>query len=263
MRNALGRTIATLVVTPAVLGLTAVAVGAEPTPKPSPSSTSLDPTVLIQLPGADGKGPSSSIVLLIGLTVLTVAPSILLMCTSFTKIIVVLSLTRNALGLASTPPNQVLAGLALFLSLFIMSPVLTQVKDDAITPYMDGKIEFSEAYNRGAAPMKEFMLKQTRQEDLALMVKASKQDKPKNPSDVSMSTLVPAFMISELRAAFIIGFVLFIPFLIIDMLVGATLMSVGMMMVPPSMVALPFKLLMFVLIDGWGLLVTSLVSSYS
>jgi flagellar biosynthesis protein FliP len=257
---ALRRTLGTLVLTPAVLTLTAVAAGAEPKPKPSASLT--DPSIQIQLPGAQGSGPGTAVTLLIALTVLSIAPAVLLMTTAFTKIVVVLSLTRNALGVMTAPPNQVLAGLALFLSLFIMGPVLTDIKEKAVDPYMSGDMTFSQAYDKGSKPLHEFMLKQTRQEDLALMIKASGQEKPANPASVTMTTLVPAFMISELRAAFIIGFVIFIPFLIIDMLVGATLMSVGMMMVPPAMIALPFKLLMFVLVDGWGLIVTALVGSY-
>lgn len=222
-----------------------------------------DPSVEIVLPGTDGQGPSPAIMTLLALTVLAVAPAALLMCTSFTKIVVVLSLTRNALGLQGVPPNQVLAGLALFLSLFIMSPVLSTVNEVALQPYLSGDISFSEAFDRGKVPLEGFMIRNTRPEELALMVKVSGEEPPETPQDVSLTTLIPAFMLSELRAAFIIGFVIFLPFLVIDMVVSAGLMSVGMMMLPPVMVSLPFKLLLFVMVNGWGLIVTSLVSSYA
>lgn len=185
-----------------------------------------------------------------------------MLCTSFTKIIVVLSLTRNALGLQSIPPNQVLVGLALFLSLFIMSPTLSAVNKDGVQPYLHNQMTASQAYDAGVQPLKEFMLKQTRKDDLASMISASKQAKPESPKDVSMTTLVPAFVLSELRAAFIIGFVIFIPFLVIDLVVSSSLMSMGMMMLPPSMISLPFKLLLFVMVDGWALIAHSLITSY-
>jgi flagellar biosynthetic protein FliP len=222
-----------------------------------------DNTVTVDLPGAtDGTGPNGSVVLLLALTVLAIAPAILLLTTSFTKIIVVLSLTRNALGLQGVPPNQVLAGLALFLSLFVMGPVVSQVNEEALQPYLNGSATFSQSVDAAKKPMSEFMLKNTRPEELALMVKVSKEEAPATKADVSLTTLIPAFILSELRAAFIIGFVIFVPFLVIDLVVSAGLMSVGMMMLPPVMVSLPFKLLLFVLVDGWGLVVTSLVSSY-
>jgi flagellar biosynthetic protein FliP len=208
------------------------------------------------------KAPSSSVTVILAMTVLSVAPALLLMCTSFTKIIVVLSLTRNALGLQSVPPNQVLAGLALFLSLFVMGPVLTQVNHDGIQPYLKGDKTTTAAYNDGVKPLRSFMLAHTRKDELALLIKVSKQEKPAKPADVSISTLIPAFVLSELRSAFIIGFVIFVPFLVIDIVVSATLMSLGMMMLPPVMISLPFKLLLFVLVNGWGLVVTALVQSY-
>jgi flagellar biosynthetic protein FliP len=243
-----------------VLGLTALVVDGGPA---SAATTPASPTtVTIDLPGSNGSGPNSSIVLLLTLTVIAVAPAILLLTTSFTKIIVVLSLTRNALGLQGVPPNQVLAGLALFLSLFIMAPVVSQVNEDSLQPYLAGDTTFSQAFDAAKAPMEEFMLKNTRPEELALMVKVSKEAPPATPADVSLTTLIPAFVLSELRAAFIIGFVIFVPFLVIDMVVSAGLMSVGMMMMPPVMVSLPFKLLLFVMVNGWGLVVTALVSSY-
>ena len=219
--------------------------------------------VSINLPDLVGdEGPSSAIVVLLSLTVLDVAPALLLMVTSFTKIIVVLSITRNALGLQGVPPNQVLAGLAIFLSLFVMSPVLTLVNTDALQPYLDGTISFGEAFDLGRVPLEEFMLANTRPEELALMVQVSSETPPATPADVSLTTLVPAFILSELRAAFIIGFVIFLPFLIIDMVVSSSLMSVGMIMLPPVLVSLPFKLLLFVLVDGWALIISSVVGSY-
>ncbi len=225
--------------------------------------TPANPTVTIELPGQNGgSGPNSSIVMLLALTVLAVAPAVLLLTTSFTKIIVVLSLTRNALGLQGVPPNQVLAGLALFLSLFVMGPVVSQVNEEALQPYLAGDKTFSQAFDSAKVPMESFMLKNTRPEELALMVKVSKEPAPATKEDVSLTTLIPAFILSELRAAFIIGFVIFVPFLVIDMVVAAGLMSVGMMMMPPVMVSLPFKLLLFVMVNGWGLVVTALVSSY-
>ncbi|WP_395640519.1 flagellar type III secretion system pore protein FliP [Pseudolysinimonas sp.] len=207
--------------------------------------------------------PSTSVVVLIGITLLSVAPALLLMMTSFTKIFVVLSMTRNALGLTTVPPNQVLAGLTLFLSLFIMWPVLTEVNTDAVQPYLDGSMSFGSAVDAALQPLSQFMLAHTREEDIALMTRAAGLDNPSNASAVPIQTLVPAFMISELRAAFIIGFVIFVPFLVIDLVVSSALMAMGMMMLPPVMVSLPFKILLFIMVDGWGLLVTNLVGSYS
>ena len=207
--------------------------------------------------------PSTSVVVLIGITLLSVAPALLLMMTSFTKIFVVLSMTRNALGLTTVPPNQVLAGLTLFLSLFIMWPVLTEVNAAAVEPYLAGSMSFGEAVDAALGPLAEFMLAHTREEDIALMTRAAGLDNPADLTSVPIQTLVPAFMISELRAAFIIGFVIFVPFLVIDLVVSSALMAMGMMMLPPVMVSLPFKILLFILVDGWGLLVTNLVGSYA
>ncbi|WEO79304.1 flagellar type III secretion system pore protein FliP [Cryobacterium sp. SO2] len=229
---------------------------ATPTPAATPGTG-----LTVEINGPDG-APSSAIVTLIGITLLSVAPALLLMMTSFTKIFVVLAMTRNALALPSIPPNQVLAGLALFLSLFIMAPVLTDINTDALQPYLNGTMTFDDAVNTGSEPLRTFMLAHTREEDLALMVRASDQPNPANPAAVSLLTLIPAFMISELRAAFIIGFVIFIPFLVIDLVVSAALMSMGMMMLPPVMISLPFKILLFILVDGWGLIITTLVNSY-
>jgi flagellar biosynthetic protein FliP len=232
---------------------------ARPTGPAGPSAPSS--TVSVSINGVNGK-PSQSIVIILMMTVIAVAPAALMLMTSFTKIIVVLSLTRNALGLQTVPPNQVLVGLALFLSLFIMGPTLSAVNSNAVQPYLHNQMTFSQAYDAGVQPLKGFMLKQTRKDDLASMISASKEEKPATPNDVSMATLIPAFVLSELRAAFIIGFVVFIPFLVIDLVVSSSLMSMGMMMLPPSMISLPFKLLLFVMVDGWGLIAHSLISSY-
>jgi flagellar biosynthetic protein FliP len=217
-----------------------------------------DPSITVGLPGE----PSRVVQIIVLITVLGVAPSLLLLCTSFTKIVVVLSLTRSALGTMSIPPNQVLVGLALFLSLFVMGPTLDQMQSEGLKPYLDGTKTSTQAYRDGVVPLRTFMLAHTRDEELALMVKAADQPLPKDRTSVDLRTLVPAFVLSELRAAFIIGFVVFLPFLVVDIVVSAVLMSLGMVMLPPSLVSLPFKLLLFVLVDGWSLIVTTLVTSY-
>ena len=206
--------------------------------------------------------PSTSITLILAITVLSVAPSVLLLATSFTKIIVVLGLTRNALGLPSSPPNQVLTGIALFLTLFVMGPVFSDINDVAVQPYMDGTMTVSQAYDAGVVPLRSFLLENTREDELKLMINLTGEEKPADESEVSMTTLIPAFVLSELKSAFIIGLVIFIPFLVLDMLVSASLMAMGMMMVPPTIVSLPFKLLLFVVVDGWALITTALVGSY-
>jgi flagellar biosynthetic protein FliP len=215
-------------------------------------------SVTVSVPGQQSQ--ALQIILLV--TVLGVAPAILLLCTSFTKIVVVLSLTRSAIGTPSIPPNQVLVGLALFLSLFIMGPTIDQVQQQAIKPYTAGTINVTQAYRKATVPIQTFMLKYTRPEELALMTKAAGEKLPANRDDVDLRTLVPAFVLSELRGAFIIGFVIFVPFLVIDVVVAAILMSLGMVMLPPSLVSLPFKLLLFVLVDGWTLIITTLIGSY-
>ena len=231
-----------------------------PTGPTTPKTPSLpsDPSVTVSVPGKQGQ--ILPIILLV--TVLGVAPAVLLLCTSFTKIVVVLSLTRSALGTPSIPPNQVLVGLALFLSLFVMGPTVDLVQKQAIQPYSAGKIDATQAYRAATVPLRSFMLKHTRDEELALMTKAADQERPQTRADVDMRTLIPAFVLSELRGAFIIGFVIFIPFLVVDIVVAAILMSLGMVMLPPSLVSLPFKLLLFVLVDGWSLIVTTLLGSY-
>ncbi len=239
-----------------------------PTPPVAPSGaptsdplTGDQPTVSIDINGVDGK-PSSSIVVILAITALSVAPALLLMTTSFTKIFVVLSITRNALGLTAVPPNQVIAGLALFLSLFVMGPVLSEVNDLGVQPYLAGEVTQQQAFEDGVEPLREFMLDHTRAEDLALVTRAADRPNPENRGDTPLLTLIPAFVLSELRAAFIIGFVVFVPFLVIDLVVSAALMSMGMMMLPPVTVSLPFKLLLFVLVDGWGLVITAVIGSY-
>jgi flagellar biosynthetic protein FliP len=196
------------------------------------------------------------------LTILSLAPAMLVMVTSFTRIVVVLSLVRQALGLHSMPPNQVVVGIALFLTFFVMSPVWQQVNRDAIQPYVAEEISEKEAMTRAIAPIRSFMLRQTREKDLALFMDISKREKPKNASEIPTLVIVPAFVTSELKTAFQIGFFIYIPFLILDMVVASVLLSMGMLMLPPMMIVLPFKLLLFVLVDGWYLLVGSLVKSF-
>jgi len=215
------------------------------------------------LPAAGGgQNYTLSLQTLILLTSLTFLPAALLMMTGFTRIIIVLSLLRQALGTQSAPPNQVMVGLALFLTFFVMSPVIDKIYSDAYQPLSENKISMQEALDKGSAPLKEFMMKQTREGDLALFVKMAQIEKIETPQQVPLLVLVPAFMTSELKTAFQIGFAVFIPFLIIDMVVASVLMAMGMMMVSPSIVALPFKLMLFVLVDGWQLLLGSLVQSF-
>ncbi|MEI7638528.1 MAG: flagellar type III secretion system pore protein FliP [Syntrophus sp. (in: bacteria)] len=196
------------------------------------------------------------------LTVLSLAPAIFLMLTSFTRIVVVLSLLRHALGTQQVPPNQIIIGLAMFLTFFIMAPVWQQVNQQALKPYYEEQISGDEALERASVPIKSFMMKQTREKDLALFVKIAKEKRPAKPEDVSLTTLIPAFVISELKTAFQIGFMVFLPFFIIDMVVSSVLLSMGMMMLPPVMMSLPFKILLFVMVDGWHLIVGSLVQSF-
>jgi flagellar biosynthetic protein FliP len=252
--------------------LTAPAAAAVPYPRAAPGDpvgptapagpkTPTSTTVTVNVPGA-GTKPSTSIVILIALTLLSVAPAMLLLCTSFTKVFVVLSITRNALGLTNVPPNQVIAGLALFLSLFIMGPVFAAVNDIGVQPYLAGDKTQTQAFSDGLVPLRTFMLKHTRPDEIALLTKVAGDPLPRTPESIPITTLIPAFVLSELRAALIIGFAIYVPFLVIDMVVSAALMSMGMMMLPPVTVSLPFKLLLFVLANGWGLVVTALVASY-
>ena len=220
-------------------------------------------TVLNATPTASGgQEYSLSLQTLILLTSLTFLPAALLMMTGFTRIIIVLSLLRQALGTQSSPPNQVLIGLALFLTFFVMSPVLDKIYTEAYQPYSENRISLQEAMDKGAQPLKTFMMKQTREADIALFMKMSETPAVQGPEDVPLRVLVPAFITSELKTAFQIGFAIFIPFLIIDMVVASVLMSMGMMIVSPAIVSLPFKLMLFVLVDGWQLLLGSLVQSF-
>lgn len=212
--------------------------------------------------GAQGADLALAMKILIGLTVLSLAPSILIVMTSFTRIVLVLSMLRHALGMQQTPPNTVLISLALFLTLFSMTPVIDRINQTAYQPYVAGKLSSDQALELGIEPVKEFMLRQTREEDLALMLELSHKPMPATQAEVTLPTLIPAFMLSELNSAFQIGFVIFIPFLLVDIVVSSLLMSLGMMMMPPMMISLPIKILMFVLIDGWNLIVRSLMGSF-
>ena len=228
---------------------------------PDPDTTDDDQFITVDIGNPDD-GPGQSVVLILIITLLGVAPSILIMMTSFTRIIIVLSLTRNALGIQGIPPNQILIGLALFLSLFVMSPTLSEINEVAFQPYLDGELDQGEAFDAGSAPLKDFMLEQTRTAELEMMLDARGGERPETPEDLGLDVITPAFILSELRTAFTIGFVLFIPFLVVDLVVSAVLMSLGMMMLPPVFVSLPFKLLLFVMVGGWTLLVETLLSSF-
>jgi flagellar biosynthetic protein FliP len=208
------------------------------------------------------KQVSVLIEILLVFTILSIAPALLMMMTCFTRLIVAFSFLKKALGTQTTPPNQTLIGLALFLTLFIMAPVFKQMNETAVKPYLDEKIPLEQAVETGMVPLRSFMFKQTREKDLALFMSLAKLNKPKNKDEVPTSILVPAFMISELKTSFEIGFVLFLPFLVIDMVVSSILLAMGMMMLPPVMISMPFKLLLFVMVDGWNLIVGSLIHSY-
>ncbi len=203
-----------------------------------------------------------SLQILFLLTILTLAPSLLIMLTSFTRIIIVLSITRNALGTQQMPPNQVLIGLALFLTFFIMAPVGKDIYTHALKPYLDQKIQHVEALKKAEIYIREFMFKQTRKNDLALFIKLAKLKRPYSKNDVPTYVLIPSFIISELKSAFEMGFVIYIPFLVIDLVISSVLMSMGMLMLPPIMISLPFKILIFVMVDGWRLIVNSIVLSF-
>jgi flagellar biosynthetic protein FliP len=204
----------------------------------------------------------SAIKIVMVMTVLTLAPAILIMMTSFTRIIIVLSFLRQAMGIQSMPPNQLLVGLSLFLTFFIMGPALTEMNQKGIQPYVAGQITQDQALTETLAPLRKFMFSQTRPQDLALFVKLAKIEKPKNLAEVPTMALIPAFIVSELKTAFQIGFIIFLPFLIIDMVAASILMAMGMMMLPPVVVSLPFKIMLFVLVDGWALLIGSMVKSF-
>jgi flagellar biosynthetic protein FliP len=207
------------------------------------------------------KSPSSAVLIIIVITVLAIAPAILVLTTGFTRVFIVLSLTRNALGTQTVPPNQVIAGLALILSLFIMGPVITQINHVAIQPYDKGTITATQAIDRGEVPLKHWMLAQTRDNDLELFTSTAKEN-AKKPQQLPLTTIIPAFVLSEIETAFLMGFMIFIPFMVIDLVVSAIMMSMGMYMLPPTLISLPFKILLFVLVDGWTLVVSSLLQSF-
>ncbi|MFC0524151.1 flagellar type III secretion system pore protein FliP [Pontibacillus salicampi] len=211
---------------------------------------------------SDATNISTSVKLLLLLTVLSLAPSILILMTSFTRIVIVLSFVRTSLATQTMPPNQVLIGLALFLSFFIMAPTLQEVNEEALTPLFNEEITLEEAYENASVPMKDFMAAHTRQKDLGLFMDYAEMEQPETIQDIPLTTLVPAFAISELKTAFQMGFMIFIPFLVIDMAVASVLMSMGMMMLPPVMISLPFKILLFVLVDGWYLITYSLLEGF-
>jgi flagellar biosynthesis protein FliP len=230
----------------------------------STDSTLSAPGVTLNVtPQAQPQQITSDVQLLVLLTVLSLAPAILILATSFTRIIIVLSMLRTALGTPTIPPNQVVIGLSLLLTFFIMAPVYQQIDKQAIQPYMNQKIDQDTAFKLAAEPVRQFMFKQTRTKDIQLFLQLSNQPSPKTLDDISTITLFPAFVISELRTAFIMGFIIYIPFLVIDLVVSSVLLSMGMMMLPPTLVSLPFKLLLFVMVDGWYLIVRSLVLSFT
>ncbi len=221
------------------------------------------PTIQIGIGDADDpQDVSKTLQIVFLLTILTLAPSILMMMTSFTRIIIIFSFLRNAMHTQQMPSNQILVGMALFLTFYIMSPVWNEINDTALQPYLVEEISFQEALEKSAIPLRNFMLKQTREKDLALLVSLTTGKKPHSADDVSLITIIPAFIVSEVSTAFSAGFIIFIPFLVIDMVVACVLLSMGMMMLPPVMVSLPFKILLFVLVDGWALLIGSVVKSF-
>lgn len=203
-----------------------------------------------------------SVQIMLVLTILSLAPSILIMMTCFTRIVIVLGFVKTALGTQNAPPNQVVIGLALFLTYFIMSPVISEIKTQAYDPYVAQQITQTEAIEKAKGPMREFMLRQTYTKDLNLFLEIGEREQPENVEEISFDVIIPAFIISELKRAFQIGFFVYIPFIVIDMIVASTLMSMGMMMLPPSMISLPFKLMLFILVDGWDLIIQTLITSF-
>jgi len=221
------------------------------------------PNVSLQINGAsDPRNLSSTIEIILLFTILSLLPTIIIMMTSFTRIIIVLSFLRNALSTQQNPPTQVLIGLAIFLTFFIMAPVGNEIYNNALNPYFNQQISQQEAFNKSMEPLRTFMFKQTREKDISLFIEIAKLKKPKTLNDIPNRVLIPAFLISELKTGFQIGFILFIPFIVIDMVVASTLMSMGMMMLPPVMISLPFKILLFILVDGWNLVIKSIVMGF-
>lgn len=211
----------------------------------------------------NGSDVSVTLQILLMMTVLSLAPSIVIMTTSYLRIIIVFHFLKSALGTQQMPPSQLLAGVALFITFFIMAPTWNKVNDEALKPLMDNKLTMQQAYDKGIEPIRQFMFKNVREEDLELFISLSNQERPKNRNDVSTYILIPAFVLSEMRAGFIMGFFLFIPFIMVDMIISSILMSMGMMMMPPMMISLPFKILLFILVDGWNLIVSSLIRSFN
>jgi flagellar biosynthetic protein FliP len=247
-----------------VLLLISAPVLAQTGASPSASGSITAPSLNVQFP--TNASPTDIVQVLrivILLTVLTLAPAILIMMTSFTRIVVVLSFLRQSLGTQQMPPNQLIVGLSLFLSFFVMAPTFTQINETAIQPFMDEKISQEEALKNAESPIRAFMFSQTREKDLELFLGMTQKNKPKNRDEVATYVLVPAFVVSELKTAFQIGFMLYLPFLVLDMVVASVLMAMGMMMLPPMMISLPFKILLFVLVDGWDLIIGSLVKSFT
>lgn len=221
------------------------------------------PTLSLNLNAAGSpREMATTLQVLVGLTVLSLAPAIILMTTAFTRIVIVLAFVRQAMGTQSSPPNQVLIGLAMFLTFFVMTPVLDRINETALQPYMENSITQQEALSAALVPMREFMFSQTSESDLALLLSMADREQPRVRDDVPTLTLIPAFMLSELKRAFEMGFLIYIPFLVIDMITASVLMAMGMLMLPPPIISLPFKLLLFVLVDGWNLVVGSLVKSF-
>jgi flagellar biosynthesis protein FliP len=216
----------------------------------------------IDLGSDDPEKVSNTLRIIILLTVMSIAPSFLVLMTCFTRLVIVLGFVRTALGTQQMPPNQVIIGLALFMTFFVMGPTFSEVNKEALQPFMNGKMSQQEAFDTASTPLKEFMTKHTREKDLALFMDYAKMDRPESIEDIPLTALVPAFAISELKSAFQMGFMIFVPFLVIDMIVASILMSMGMMMLPPVMISLPFKILLFILVDGWNLIIKSLLMSF-
>lgn len=229
---------------------------------PAPVAARRAPVPAVAASKTPATETSQALRVVLGLTVLAILPALLVCLTSFMRIIIVLSMLRHAIGMPETPPNTALIGLAMFLTMFTMSPVLQKINVDAFEPFMAGRASMEQTYDKGVGPLREFMVRQTREPDLALMVELSKAPVPQAMDDISNVQLIPAFMLSELRAAFQIGFVIFLPFLLIDLIVSSILMALGMMMMPPTTIALPIKILMFILVDGWSLVLKALVGSF-
>lgn len=263
-----------LIVTGLFLGLAAASLAQAPTPPTPPTpatpaepapAPAVGPLPTINLTVGQDESPENialTLKIALVLTILTLAPAILILLTCFTRIIIVFHFLRQAIGTQSAPPNQVLVGLALFLTYFVMAPVINDVYTDAFKPFVDDTISYEQAFEQGMKPIREFMLRQTRERDIALFVHMANEKRPASPDEVSNKVLIPAFVLSEIKTAFQIGFMLFVPFLIIDMVVASVLLSMGMMMLPPVMISLPFKILLFVMVDGWYLIVGSLVRSF-